>query len=325
MATSGTSLPATLGTSSPLINGGISRTQGWDTEVTWRHSIGDFKYSVRATLSDYKQTIVEFPNKSSLVSDFYAGKDLGDIWGLTWEGWFQSPEEATERNAIINQKWVHNSTFGEGDAKYADLNGDGVINNGTNTVGDTGDFKVIGNSTPRYQYGIRLGAEYKSIDFSMFIQGVGKRDVSYQNGANSKQFLGPAQGPFHSNVYAEHLDYYRPDDTTSPFGPNTDAYFARPYSQNGGKNNRNYRYSTDHFLQNGAYARLKTIQLGFTIPKNILEKYKIDRFRIFVTGENLITISDMLFYDPEGIRGTFSGAASYPLSKTISTGINISF
>ncbi|UMB52680.1 TonB-dependent receptor [Lutibacter sp. A64] len=325
MSTSGASLPAVLGTSSPLINGGITRTQGWEAEASWHQSFGDFRFNVRTTLSDYKQTIVEFPNETKLLSDLYEGRDLGEIWGLTWEGWFTSDQEALDRESVVNQRWVHNSQFGEGDTKYADLNDDGVINNGANTLDDHGDISIIGNSTPRYQYGITIGANYKSIDFNMFIQGVGKREYSPLAGNLKKQFLGPNQGPFHSNVYTEHLDYYRPADTDSPLGANTDSFFPRPYAVNGGKNNRNFRTHVDRYIQNAAYARLKTIQLGFTIPKKITDKYKIDRFRIFVTGENLLTISDLKFYDPEALQGSFSGGVSYPLSKTISTGVNISF
>ncbi|MBP0902954.1 SusC/RagA family TonB-linked outer membrane protein [Mariniflexile gromovii] len=323
LASEGETLPAVLGTNQPLVNAGTIRVQGWEAELTWKQSLGDFNYNIRAVLSDYKQTVLEYPNPTNGINNnFYAGGDLGAIWGLTWEGWFQTAEEATERNLVINQRYVHNSTFGVGDAKYADLNGDGFINNGDGTLNDTGDFRVIGNSTPRYQYGITLGASWKGIDFNMFIQGVGKRDVSL---STHQRFRGPAQGPLHANVLVEHLDYFRPLDTTSPLGPNLDAYFPTPYAQNPGNNNRNYRFNTDHFLQNGAYTRLKTMQIGFTIPKVVTEKYKIDRIRIFVTGENLLTISKLMFYDPETVPGEFGSAYSYPLSKVISTGLNISF
>ncbi|WP_157972936.1 SusC/RagA family TonB-linked outer membrane protein [Aureibaculum luteum] len=328
LATGGPSLPAVLGTADgalPLVNGGVARTQGWETEISWKQSLGDFNYNIRVSLTDYKQTIVEFDNATALLNDRFAGKDLGDIWGFTWDGWFESDEQAAEQTALVSQKWHSPWSYKEGDTRYANLNGDDAIDIGDNTVDDHGDLSVIGNTTPRYQYGIALGASYKGLDFNMFVQGVGKRDINPIQSNYKKQFLGPAQGPFHSNVYEEHLDYYRPENTTSPLGPNTDSYFARPYAQNGGRNNKNTKSAVDHYLQNGAYARLKTVQLGFTIPKNITEKYKIDRFRIFVTGENLLTVSDLLFYDPESVRGTFSGGSSYPLSKTISAGINVSF
>jgi TonB-linked SusC/RagA family outer membrane protein len=325
MSTNGSSLPAVLGTSSPLINGGISRTQGWEAEINWQQSLGDFKYNIRATLSDYKQTIVEFPNDTKLLSEFYTGRDLGEIWGLTWDGWFASDAEATEYTSAVNQSWLSAWSFREGDTRYKDLNGDNAINNGDNTVDDHGDLSVVGNSTPRYQYGITLGASWKGFDFNMFVQGVGKRDINPLTGSLKKQFLGPAQGPFHSNIYEEHLDYYRSEATENPLGPNTDSYFPILYAQNGGRNNKNTGQTVDRYIQNAAYARLKSIQIGYTIPKEVTNKYKIDRFRIFITGENLLTVSNLLFYDPESVAGEFSGGSSYPLSKTISTGINISF
>ena len=113
-------------------------------------------------------------------------------------------------------------------------------------------------------------------------------------------------------------------------GVNTDAYFSAPYAANPGNNNRNYRFVVDRYLQNGAYARLKNIQIGFSIPKVVLNKYNISNFRIFITGENLFTISDMMFFDPEVVQNNASNAQvsnsqSYPLSATISTGINVSF
>ena len=325
MSTTGVTLPAVLGTNAPFINGGISRTQGWEVEANWYQTFGDFNFNAGITLTDYKQTIVDFDNTTNLLSDYYSGRNLGDIWGFQFDGFFTSDEEAAAYTAEVDQTYFSAWSFKEGDTRYKDLNNDGAVNTGENTVDEHGDLSVIGNSTPRYQYGIRLGLDYKNFDFNMFIQGVGKRDINPLTSSYSKQFLGPAQGPFHSNVYEEHLDYYRPEDTTSPLGPNTDAYFAKPYAQNGGRNNKNYKSATDHYLQNGAYARLKTIQLGYTIPKKLTDKFKLDRVRLFVSGENLLTISNLKFYDPESLKGEFSGGSSYPLSKSISTGLNISF
>lgn len=325
MSTTGVTLPSVLGTNAPFVNGGTSRTQGWEVEADWHQTYGDFMFNVGVTLTDYKQSIVDFDNTSNLLSDYYSGKDLGDIWGFQFDGFFTSDEEATAYTADVNQTYFSAWSFKEGDTRYKDLNGDGAVNTGESTTDDHGDLTVIGNSTPRYQYGIRLGASWKDLDFNMFIQGVGKRDINPITSSYKKQFLGPAQGPFHSNVYEEHLDYYRSEDTTSPLGPNTDSYYAKPYAQNGGRNNKNTKSAVDHYIQNGAYARLKTIQLGYTIPKKIMGKLKIDRLRFFVSGENLITISDLMFYDPESIKGEFSGGSSYPLSKSISTGLNVSF
>lgn len=330
MAAQGEALPSVLGTNAPLTNVGISRVQGWESEIMWKHKIKDFSYNVRFVLSDYKRSIVEYPNPTKLLSSYYAGRDMGEIWGLEWEGWFQSDEDVASRE--IDQSFV-NSKFTPGDTKYVDQltvdtdgdgkpdAGDGKIDRGTNTLGDSGDFVVIGNTTPRYQFGISLGCDWKGIDFNMFIQGVGKKDLYM----GESYYRGPAQGPLHANVMVHHLDYWRPEDTTNPLGPNTDAYFPKPYAANPGNNNRNYRYDVDRYVADASYIRLKSMQIGYTIPKNICKKLSLDNVRIFVSGENLWTKTNLPMYDPEAVKGNFSAAISYPLSKVISTGINISF
>lgn len=320
MAAQGLDLPAQLGTAAPLTNIGTSRVQGWEVEALWRDRIGSFGYHVRAVLSDYKRTIVDYPNETNSLNQNFAGQDLGEIYGLTWDGWFATNEEYDDYP--IDQSFV-NGDFETGDTKYKDLNGDNVIDRGEWVVGDTGDFSVIGNSTPRYQYSVNLGVNFKNFDLNILIQGVGKRDVLL---SNHQRFRGPAQGPFHVNVWEEHLDYYRPVDTESPLGPNVDAYFPAPYVANPGRNNRNYRFAVDRYIQNGAYTRLKSLQIGYTIPDKLLQKVHISNFRLFFTGENLFTISDLMFFDPEVVTSSVAGSAqSYPLSQIISFGLNLSF
>lgn len=322
MAAQGLDLPAQLGTSAPLTNIGTSRVQGWEVEANWRQKLGDFGYNIRVVLSDYKRTIVEYPNDAlSLTQPHYAGKDLGEIWGYQTDGLFQSNEEATAYTDAVDQSFINGFTYVAGDLKYLDLNGNGEIDRGNYTVGDTGDYQVIGNATPRYQYSVNLGMTYKNWDFSALIQGVGKRDVSL---ANNQGFRGPSNGPFHAFVWEGHLDYFRGEDTTNPLGPNLDAYFPTPYMNGGGRTNKNYRQNTTHFLQSAAYVRLKNIQLGFTIPESVTKnKFNL---RIYATGENLLTFTDLMFYDPEAITSGLTGSAqSYPLSTIISTGLNVSF
>uniref|UniRef100_UPI0040481660 SusC/RagA family TonB-linked outer membrane protein n=1 Tax=Mariniflexile sp. TaxID=1979402 RepID=UPI0040481660 len=326
MAGPGLDLPAQLGTTPPLRNVGTSRVQGFDLEVNWRQQIGDFGYSIRGVLNDYKQTITDYPNDTNSLNSFYVGQDLGDILGYETDGLFQSNEEATAYTALVNQTFINGFAYEAGDLKYVDQNGDGAINNGTNTLGDSGDRKVIGNSTPRYQYGITLGLNYKNFDFSAFIQGVGKRDVNMVNG-NSQGFRGPSNGPFHAFVWEGHLDYWRPDDTTNPLGPNTDAYFPKPYLNGGGRTNKNYIQNTSHFIQSGAYTRLKSLQIGYNLPKDVTTKLNINTIRMYVTGENLFTITDLMFFDPETVRGgndLLGSASSYPLSRIVSFGVNVS-
>jgi TonB-linked SusC/RagA family outer membrane protein len=312
----GEALPAVLGSSPPFLNVADIRTQGWEADFMWKDKIGEFGYNLRFSISDYKRTVLDFPNPTGLLSSKYAGQDLGEIWGLEWDGWFQTQEEID--NHPVDQTWVYGS-WTPGDTRYVDQNGDNEINNGINTIDDHGDMVVIGNTTPRYQYGFSAGFDWKGIDFSMFIQGVGKRDINM----GISRYRGPAQGPFHGNVFEEHVDYWR--DETSSLGANPDAYYPKPYLQNPGKNKRNYGKNVDRYIQDASYIRLKTMQLGYTIPKSLTQKAKLNRVRIYVSGENLLTKSNIKHYDPEVTNGTFGSGIAYPLAKVVSTGVNISF
>jgi TonB-linked SusC/RagA family outer membrane protein len=315
MAAQSATLPSQLGTDAPLSNSAAMRTQGWELELSWKEKRGDFSYNARFVLSDYKRTVLKYPNDTKLLSDYFTGQTIGDIYGLEWAGWFADDDDVT--NYEIDQSAIYGS-WTAGDTKYVDQNGDGVIDIGSNTIDDKGDKVVIGNTTPRYQYGLTLACDWKGIDFSMFIQGVGKKD--YYVGGSA--YRGPAQGPFHSNVYDFNLDYWR--DADSYLGANPNAYAPKPYLANPGKNNRNYLYSVDRYVADASYARLKSIQLGYSLSKELCQKLRLDRVRVHVTGENLLTVSDFPMYDPEAIKNGTGNGIAYPLSKTISFGINVS-
>lgn len=316
MGAKGEALPAVLGSSPPYLNVADIRTQGWEADIMWKENIGEFGYNLRFSISDYKRTVLDFPNPTGLMSSKYAGQNLGDIWGLEWDDWFQDQQEIDDHP--VDQSWVYGS-WTPGDTRYVDQNDDDIINNGLNTVDDHGDMVVIGNTTPRYQYGITAGFNWKGLDFNMFIQGVGKKDFNM----GQTRYRGPAQGPFHGNVFEQHVDYWR--DETSSLGANPDAYYPKPYLQNPGKNKRNYGKNVDRYIQDASYIRLKSMQIGYTLPKSLTEKAKLNNVRIYVSGENLLTKSNMKHYDPEVTNGTFGSGIAYPLSKVVSTGINISF
>ncbi|MCB4808953.1 TonB-dependent receptor [Tamlana sp. 62-3] len=331
MAAQGADLPIQLGTTAPLSNIGKSRVKGWEVEASWRQQLGDFGYSIRAVLSDYKRTLLEYPNDTNFIGQngdgLYSGKEFGEIWGYETDGLFQTQAEVDEffASTTYDSGALTGWSRVAGDIKYIDTNGDGVVNSGTATIGDTGDLKVIGNSTPRYQFSVNLGLTYKNWDFNTLIQGVGKRDYSHRD---SQAWRGPAQGPFHAFVWKGHLDYFRADDGTYEgfLDPNPDAYFPNPYSNGAGRNNKNYQRHSTHFLQDASYTRIKSVQLGFTIPQDVTRKFKVDKLRIYATGENLFTFTDFMFYDPEAITsGLVASAQSYPLARVISAGINVSF
>lgn len=313
----GQTVPVILGTSVPKTNAGEVTTRGWELELSWQDSSDNFSYGFRGVLSDYKSTITSYNNPTKILSSYYEGQELNEIWGFETDGLFQSAEEVASYEN--DQSFFYSGDFLPGDVKYIDLNGDNIIDIGDNTADNPGDRKVIGNSTPRYQFGFSGNASYKNLDFSFLVQGVGKRDLDLRGLGT---FRGPANGPLHANVYTEHLDYWR--DESSGLGANPDAYFPRPYLQFTGQNNKNYLYPTTRYLQNGAYVRLKNVQIGYTLPRK--ENSKIPQTRIYISGENLLTFTDLMIYDPESFSGRDARIGdSYPLSQVFSLGLNINF
>jgi len=315
----GQPLPAVLGSTVPKRNEGEIKTRGWELELSWKNRVNqDFRYEIRGQLADYRSTVVDYNNPSGLLNTFYPGQDLNEIWGYRYDGHFQTEAAINEG---VDQSFIYSGVWRTGDFRYADLNEDGKIDIGNNTVNEPGDLEIVGNTTPRYTYGLNLSAQYKNFDISVFFQGVAKRDWSF---GTSSVFRGPAAGPMHNNVLEGHMDYWR--DETSVLGPNTGAYFPRPYAQFFGENVKNYGRPTDHLMQNAAYLRLKNLQIGYSLPKKIAEKVLMTNARIYLSGENLLTFTDLMFFDPEALAGRWYGAGdAYPLSTTMSAGINLNF
>jgi hypothetical protein len=210
-----------------------------------------------------------------------------------------------------------------GDTRYADLNNDGEIWRGDNTIqaavdpktGEVipgtgpGDRKIIGNSQRRYQFGLFANAEYKGFDFSLMLNGVGKRDMWL-----SSPLIFPYMHEF-AVMYANQLDYWTPD--------NTDAYYPRNYAL-GGVNGAYNRQAQTKYLTNGAYMRIKNITLGYTLPKVLLKKVKIDRLRFYVAVEN---VADFNSWAP-GINTELKNkgqGATYPYMRGYSIGLNLTF
>lgn len=301
MLTAGQALPAVLGTSVPQENAADMKTVGWEVSLEWNDRLSNgFGYHIKGVLSDYQASITKFSNPTKLLGTHYVGEKLNEIWGYVSNGLFQSDEDAK----AADQSYLSGGSWGAGDVKYEDLNNDGKIDIGKNTLDDSGDRKIIGNSTPRYSYGITAGFDYKGFDFEMFWQGIGKRDY-WLGGSQFWGFTDEWCTPLTSS-----LDYWTED--------NRDAYFPRlhHYGVNGG----NHQVST-RYLQNAAYLRLKNVVLGYTIPRSITEKVKISRLRVFVQGENLLTFTPLIdFYDPETLNNM-----TYPINKKISVGLNLTF
>lgn len=309
-------LPNILGIGVPRVNNLDMTSKGWELQVNWRDLIGDFSYGATLSLSDNNVTIDRYPNDSKTLSMYYAGAKIGDIWGYETVGIAKTNEEMQAHlTSLANGgQSALGSNWGAGDIMYKDLNNDGKIDGGKNTVLDAGDRRIIGNSNPRYNFGLNLDAAYKGFDVKVFLQGTLKRD--YMPGSGTTFFWG-AVGYWQSNYFEPHLDYFRPENTTSKLGANVNGYFPRPL-----ENGRN-RNSQTRYLQNAAFARLKNLTFGYTLPKPVNEKLNISNLRVFVSGENLLTITDLLMYDPETVGVGGWDGATYPLSKTFSAGLSI--
>ena len=307
--------PSILGATQPKENNSDMRSNGWDLEVRWRDRVGQVNYGIKLVLSDDYQTITNFYNPNRLLSQWCAGKRMGDIYGYKVEGIAQTDQQMNEWLANNKPSW--GSDWAAGDVMYKDLNGDKKVNSGKSTYDDMGDLTKIGNSLPRYRFGITLDANWKGFDFLIFMQGVGKRDFwdasPYSVGANT--------GLWQSAAFKDHLDYWRPATDTN-FGPNTNAYYPRPLFGQGSKNFQ----TSDRYLQNAAYMRIKNIQLGYTLPAAIASKIGASRVRLYFSAENLVTFTKMnKIFDPEATGGDWGPGKLYPLQRTISFGLNLNF
>ena len=325
-------LPWTLGASAPYENTGAIQTKGWELAVDYRTTLENgLHFGVTASLSDAQTEVVKWTNNTTMpsygasgwwaTSAYKEGMILGDIWGLQFDRFLTADDfnaDGTLKAGIPDQSKVFKSgyRFAPGDVLYKDLDGDGQIVKGTQTT-NPGDMSVIGNALPRYEFGLGLDAAWKGFDVSMFFQGVAKRNLW---AAGNQVLPGFTSGePYY--VGAE--DYWTED--------NQDAYYPRPMVYGQGQNG-NYSVN-DRYMLNMAYMRLKTLTVGYSLPKAWLSKYKIQNLRVYFTGENLFTIDGVKpAIDPEiGIRtsGSSSDARnfgrSYPYQKAISFGLQLSF
>lgn len=308
-------LPVILGTAVPVANNTDLETKGWELEIGWRDQLKNgFAYGVNLVLFDSQGTITRYSNPSGTLSKNYAGKKWGEIWGYETIGIAKTQEEMDAHLATLpngGQTYL-GMDWAAGDIMYADLNNDGKVDGGAGTLDDHGDRRVIGNTTPRYNFGIDITMEYKGFDFRLFLQGTGKRD-SFQG---SYYFWGAYNDVWWSMGTTVHEDYFR-DNPDHYLGLNIDSYYPRPLWGT----YKNLQTQT-RYLQNAAYLRIKNVQLGYTIPPALTKKIGIDRLRIFFSGENLATFTKMIkLFDPETI-GTSMGN-SYPLSRTWSFGLSV--
>ncbi|WP_432221386.1 SusC/RagA family TonB-linked outer membrane protein [Flavobacterium sp. TMP13] len=295
-------LPGVLGISSPRTNSTAMETKGFELTLGWNDKIGEFTYGVRGVLSDYTGRVTKYPNPDKLLNSWFEGEKMGDIWGYVTDRYF------TDQDDLANVQQFNLSNWSAGDIKYVDLNGDGKVDWGNSTLDNPGDRKVIGNSTPRYSYSLFTDGSWKGFDYSIFIQGVGKRD--YYTGSN--MYFGIVGNVWQSSLFNEHLDRWSPE--------NPNGFFPKAY-MGGGDNWKNTESQTKYLLD-ASYLRVKNVQLGYTVPADFTQQMRIQKLRFYISVDNLATftkMSDHSVLDPEN---TFSDAKNYPLQRTFSFGVN---
>jgi len=329
MLVPGKVLPAVFGATIPTENAGDLETKGFEISLGWRDQFKlmnkPFSYNFSLGVSDYISKITKYDNPTNLLSNYYVGQKLGEIWGYSLDGFFKTDEEAqnfTLDQSLLNRQRLNSpgvwNKLQAGDIKFIDLDGDKKITPGKNTLDDPGDRKIIGNTTPRYRFGVNMGFNWSNFDFSTLVQGIGRRD--WYPGNNADKFWGPYSRPYFSFIPKDfEKDVWTPE--------NTDAYFPllRGYTALNGSNDLNN--PNDRYIQNAGYIRLKNIVIGYTLPKKWLKKAKIEKLRFYVSGENLAYYTPMRtrYIDPEQLDGDGTNGRTYPMSRTLSVGVDLSF
>jgi len=310
-------LPATLGTAVPQTNNTDLKSVGFELEIGWNDRMKNgLGYNVKLLLSDYRTTVTRYPNATGSLNTYRAGQQLGDIWGYTTLGIAKTQAEMDAHLATLsNGQSVFGNQWSAGDIMYADHNKDGKLDWGSWTESDSGDAHLIGNNTPRYRIGFDMNFDYKGFDLRAFFQGVLKRDFWISN----YYFWGVTGNKWSSTGLLEHEDYFR-GDANSPLGQNLDAYYPRPIFGS----SKNQEVQTG-YLQNAAYLRLKNLQIGYTLPPAITKRLGGQKFRVYVSGENLLTWTKLAkMFDPETVDGG-NDRSVYPLSRVLSAGLSVTF
>ena len=285
-----------------------------------------FEYNASVHFNDYITHITRFNNPDKLFSkSYYVGMTYGEIWGYTTDGYFATDEEAaaynvdqTSINQIIIASAGAEKGLRAGDIKYVDLDGDGKITTGENRVGNPGDRRILGNSKPRYQYGINLGFNWMGFDFSVFFQGIGK--IDWYPGADARSFWGPYARPYMTFIPKDFHTLYWTEE-------NPDAYFPRPRGYIAMNTTRALGAINDRYLQNIGYCRLKNLTFGYSLPQSWMKRANMDGVRIYFTGENLAYWAPGLhsdYIDPE-MAMTNGNLRIYPWQKTFMFGVDITF
>lgn len=342
MIIAGDALPATYGAGAPQGNYGDLRTRGWELNLDFNHQFDNgLRLSIDANIADAVTFITKGADYQQAWGDrllsnaFSTGRRWGDVYGFVTDRLYQKDDFVYDANGnFVQTNIVWNGTskttnqlkgnnpvyqtyfedgnqtmlISPGDVKFKDVNGDGYIDAGKGTNGDSGDRVVIGNTTPRYQYGFRLGADYKGFDLSVFFQGVGERKI-WGDGQLAVPGYFAKEGAMPQVIAG---DYWKAD--------RTDAFYPRAWNMNGASEGYVMRPQTKYMLDM-SYLKIKNITLGYNLPNAFVKKVGISSARVYVSLENFITFDNLrgLPIDPEAISGFSilgSTSTNYNLGRT---------
>lgn len=318
--------PQVYGGTAPSTNSGTYKTHGWELAINWQDKIGkDFSYNVGFSLSNAKTEVTSYKGKSSInwgVNTIVEGKPLNALYVFKTNGLFQNQAEVDAYYAEMNGKVsgsmmgnVKNGTADElipGCVRRVDLNGDNDITKD--------DLYYYGDTDPHYNFSVNLGASYKGFDFSVFFQGVGQQ-YNVRDGQ-----LGCAFWSGWTNTSSYYMDNaWYAGDANGYHAPNTGSSVPI-MSRVGNRNNWNYKNYNDINVHNDWYARCKQIQLGYTLPKGVTNKFAVEKLRVWISGENLFDISNIKDgFDPEmqSKMSSYSGVDVF--ASSLSFGVDVTF
>jgi TonB-linked SusC/RagA family outer membrane protein len=285
-------IPQTVGLPNPAVNSGTIENKGWEFTITHNGKIGeDFSYDLVFNISDNYNEVIDLVGTGPYIGGWQIvkeGEPINSLWGYQTIGFYKDASD------LANSPKYDPDAI-PGDLKYADRNGDNIIN------GD--DKYYLGDSNPHLPISLNVNMRYKEFDFSMFWQGV-LDQLSYMNGALTE---GPNYGNF---THKEMLGRWTPATAETATWP-----ILR-------KNSWRSQRESDFWIREAAYLRLKNIQLGYTIPKSITNSIGINRLRFYVSGDNLLTFSQEELIDPEFQPGRVN---YHPQTKLYMFGINLDF
>lgn len=295
----GLPVPGMFGGGSPVQNAGKVRNRGWEVNLNYRFKTGQVEHFISGNVSDAANEVVdtrgvEWINGADVNTIIKEGYPINSYYAYRVNGIFQNDEE------VAQGPWLDGITPKPGDLRYVDKNNDGLVK-------ESDDRFILGDNFPHYTYGFSYGFTWKGFDFSMFWQGVGRRNV-WLRGESVEAFHNNNEGP----VFDFHLDRWTPN--------NPDASYPRLTV---GAESTNNAAKSNFWIQDGSYLRLKNAQIGYTFPKEWLKKVYVKNLRIYLSGQNLFTLSHIKGgWDPETTDG---GGRIYPVSRVISMGLNIKF